>query len=101
MLEDNPAEEQQRVGDDKREQVEPRAEPQPPAPEHQDSGRQEEEEKVAVAVPAAGPVGELIRVVSPSERSRMNRRELLKLVPVVAVGAFAIPKFLQLLLDEG
>ncbi len=101
MLEDNPAEEQQRVGDDKPEQVEPRAEPQPPAPEHQDSGRQEEEEKVAVAVPAAGPAGEPIRVVSPSERKRMNRRELLKLVPVVAVGAFAIPKFRQPLLDEG
>jgi len=31
----------------------------------------------------------------------MNRRELLKLVPVVAVGAFAIPKFRQPLLDEG
>jgi len=29
----------------------------------------------------------------------MNRRELLKLVPVVAVGAFAIPKFRQPLLD--
>ena len=48
-----------------------------------------------------GPSGEPIRIVQNSERKRMNRRELLKLVPVVAVSAFAIPKFRQPLLDEG
>ena len=32
---------------------------------------------------------------------RMNRRELLKLVPVVALGAFAIPKFQTSLLKTG
>jgi len=48
-----------------------------------------------------GPAGEPIRVVSPKERRRLNRRELLKLAPVVALGAFAIPKFRQPLLDEG
>jgi DMSO/TMAO reductase YedYZ molybdopterin-dependent catalytic subunit len=60
-----------------------------------------EPELQAPAFPSAGPAGEPIRVVSAKERKRMNRRELLKLVPVVAVGAFAIPKFRQPLLDEG
>ena len=48
-----------------------------------------------------GPAGEPVRNVTPSERGRMNRRELLKLVPVLAVGAFAIPKLREPLLHEG
>ena len=56
---------------------------------------------VPAPLPTAGPAGEPIRVVNQAERKRMNRRELLKLVPVLAVGAFAIPKFRQPLLDEG
>jgi DMSO/TMAO reductase YedYZ molybdopterin-dependent catalytic subunit len=51
--------------------------------------------------PRVGPSGELVRDVSPRERKRMNRRELLKLVPAVALGAFAIPKLQQPLLDKG
>jgi len=48
-----------------------------------------------------GPSGEPVRDVSASERKRMNRRELLKLVPVVALGAFAVPMLQQPLLSEG
>jgi len=48
-----------------------------------------------------GPSGEPVRDVSPSERKRMNRRELLKLVPVVALGAFAVPMLQPPLLSEG
>ena len=48
-----------------------------------------------------GPSGEPVRDVSQSERKRLNRRELLKLVPVVALGAFAIPKLQQPLLAKG
>src|SRR5208282_920097 len=48
-----------------------------------------------------GPSGEPVRDVSASERQRINRRELLKLVPVVALGAFAIPMLQQPLLNEG
>ena len=58
-----------------------------------------------VAAPAvlrnAGPAGEEVRRVAPAERKRMNRRELLKLVPVVALGAFAIPKLREPLLNDG
>ena len=32
---------------------------------------------------------------------KMNRRELLKLTPIVALGAFAIPKLREPLLKEG
>jgi DMSO/TMAO reductase YedYZ molybdopterin-dependent catalytic subunit len=49
----------------------------------------------------AGPAGEEVRRVAPAERKRMNRRELLKLVPVVALGAFAIPKLREPLLNDG
>jgi DMSO/TMAO reductase YedYZ molybdopterin-dependent catalytic subunit len=93
-------EDQRRVDDDKKPNV-AQAEAQHLAPQHEDSAQPEEEEKVAARTLAAGPAGEPIRVVSQSERKRMNRRELLKLVPVLAVGAFAIPKFRQPLLDEG
>ena len=60
-----------------------------------------EPEEIAPAVPSSGPAGEPVRVVTASERKRINRRELLKLVPVLAVGAFAVGKFRQPLLDEG
>src|ERR1035437_9632042 len=49
----------------------------------------------------AGPGGEEVRRVAPAERGRMNRRELLKLVPVLALGAFAVPKLREPLLNEG
>ena len=58
-------------------------------------------DRVVAAMPGVGPAGETIRVVSPAERKRMNRREMLKLVPVLAVGAFAVAKYRQPLLDEG
>jgi hypothetical protein len=48
-----------------------------------------------------GPSGEEMREVAPPERKRINRRELLKLVPVVALGAFAIPKVQDSLLMDG
>ncbi len=58
-----------------------------------------------VAAPAVlrtlGPAGEEVRRLSPIERKRMNRRELLKLVPVLALGAFAVPKLRDALLDDG
>lgn len=41
---------------------------------------------------------------SPSDKSRIksaNRRELLKLLPLVTLGAFAIPKFQEPLLKKG
>jgi len=58
-------------------------------------------EAAMVARERFGPAGEPVRDVSDPERKRMNRRELLKLVPVVALGAFAVPKFQQGLLDRG
>ena len=58
-----------------------------------------------VAAPAVirsrGPAGEEVRTVTAGERKRMNRRELLKVVPVLALGAFAIPKLRQPLLNDG
>jgi DMSO/TMAO reductase YedYZ molybdopterin-dependent catalytic subunit len=58
-----------------------------------------------VAAPAVlrsvGPAGEEVRRVGPAERRRMNRRELLKLVPVMALGAFAVPKLREPLLNGG
>src|SRR5579871_22772 len=60
-----------------------------------------EQPRQPVPPPRVGPSGEPVRDLSPAESKRMNRRELLKLVPVVALGAFAIPKWQQPLLDEG
>lgn len=48
-----------------------------------------------------GPAGEPIRDISANELGRMNRRELLKIVPVVVLGAFAVPTLQQPLLKEG
>jgi hypothetical protein len=55
----------------------------------------------APAPPRVGPSGEPVRDLPPAEFRRMNRRELLKLAPVIALGAFAIPKWQQPLLNEG
>src|ERR1035437_2229275 len=66
----------------------------------EDAAKQEE-----VAAPAVlrttGPAGEPVRIVTPAARRRINRRELLKLVPVLALGAFAVPKLREPLLNEG
>src|ERR1039458_4973524 len=47
-----------------------------------------EEDAAPAVLRNAGTAGEEVRRVAPAERKRMNRRELLKLVPVVALGAF-------------
>ena len=52
-------------------------------------------------LPRSGPDGEEIRYVTSRERKGINRRELLKLAPVVALGAFAIPKLQEPLLKTG
>ena len=51
--------------------------------------------------PRLGPAGEEIRDVTPRDRKRINRRELLKLAPVAILGAFAIPSLQQPLLNTG
>jgi DMSO/TMAO reductase YedYZ molybdopterin-dependent catalytic subunit len=68
------------------------------APE--DTGKQDEVTAPAV-LRTIGPAGEEVRRVALSERKRMNRRELLKLVPVLALGAFVLPKLRDPLLNEG
>jgi DMSO/TMAO reductase YedYZ molybdopterin-dependent catalytic subunit len=61
------------------------------------------EEKPAAfqAARSTGPAGEEIREVTPHEGKRLNRRELLKLIPVAAIGAFAIPKLQDPLVLKG
>ncbi len=78
------------------------AEPREPAGEPpSDSGRRTPD-RVEEAPAQTGPAGEPIsRRFCKSNASRINRRELLKLVPVVALGAFAIPNLQQPLLNEG
>ncbi len=76
----------------------------PQRPEATAAGEPEDNgdaEHARTASRRAGPAGEPVRDVSPAELRRMNRRDLLKLVPVVALGAFAIPKLQQPLLKEG
>jgi DMSO/TMAO reductase YedYZ molybdopterin-dependent catalytic subunit len=63
--------------------------------------RKEDADRRQTVSARVGPSGEPVRDVSASERKRMNRRELLKLVPVVALGAFAVPMLQQPLLSEG
>jgi len=58
-------------------------------------------EHAAASPPQRGPSGEEVRNVSGRERRGINRRELLKLAPVVAIGAFAIPKLQEPLLMGG
>src|SRR5689334_11622236 len=48
-----------------------------------------------------GPSREPIRELSSKDRSRITRRELLKLAPVIALGAFAIPKWQESLVLKG
>ena len=66
-------------------------------PRQSDQSREPE----AVPSPRTGPAGEEVREVSSRERRRMNRRELLKLAPLVALGVFAIPKLQEPLLMSG
>jgi hypothetical protein len=93
---------------------EPQAKPEQDRPEESDSHALPAEEPSAPlegetrkqpvaprATRPAGPAGEEVREVTPRERKRMNRRELLKLVPVIALGAFAIPKLQDPLLMDG
>ncbi len=79
--------------------------PQAAAQHEEESVPEDSAQPEEVAAPAvlrtAGPAGEEIRRVAPAERKRMNRRELLKLVPVVALGAFAVPKLREPLLNDG
>ena len=51
--------------------------------------------------PNYGPAGERIEIVTRAASSRMGRRELLKLVPLLGLGAFAIPELRNPLFDEG
>lgn len=50
--------------------------------------------------PASGRLGKALEI-HESKLSRMSRRELLKLAPVLALGAFAIPGVQELLLKKG
>jgi DMSO/TMAO reductase YedYZ molybdopterin-dependent catalytic subunit len=77
----------------------PQADPEERGQSHPDE--QAEQEAAAGADPRRGPAGEEVRNVSPRERRGMNRRELLKLVPVIAVGAFAVAKWQEPLLMKG
>jgi len=100
MPDDNPAEIQQRASDDTPENREAEAPQEARESQSQEAAPQGPEEVVA-GMPGTGPAGEPIRVISLAERKRINRREMLKLAPVLAVGAFAVTKFRQPLLDEG
>ena len=48
-----------------------------------------------------GPAGETIRDLPPRDYRRISRRELLKVVPLAALGAFAIPSLQPSLLRKG
>lgn len=71
-----------------------------PHADEQASAPAEESDK-AEAAAQLGPSGEEVRQVSARERRGINRRELLKLAPVIAIGAFAIPKLQEPLLMGG
>ena len=73
----------------------------PQAAAQSDAAAKPEEVAAPAVLRAIGPAGEEVRRVAPAERKRMNRRELLKLVPVLALGAFAIPKLREPLLNDG
>lgn len=72
--------------------------PEHPQSEKPAAAEQPEQER---EVPTRGPAAEEIRRVSARERRGMNRRELLKLTPLAVLGAFAVSKFQQPLLDTG
>ena len=59
-----------------------------------------QEEQLA-GIDRFGPAREPIRELSSRDRTRISRRELLKLAPLVALGAFAIPKWQEPLVLEG
>ena len=90
-------EELQTFSEDQQVQAEPQARHEAGPASNPTSAKQE----ASAVFQRAGPTGEPIRVVTHAERKRMNRRELLKLVPLLAVGAFAIPQFRQPLLNDG
>ena len=71
------------------------------AAKHEEDAAAHEEVAAPAVLRTTGPAGEPVRIVTPAERRRMNRRELLKLVPVLALGAFAVPKLREPLLNEG
>jgi len=83
-----------------RTQHEPLPTEQPEPAGWRDEECQQEDREVS-GVASAGPAGEPVRVVSQTERKRMNRRELLKLVPIVVMGAVAVPRLRQPILDKG
>ncbi len=70
-------------------------------PDRQPVEESAKEEPTLAAAARRGPAGEEVRDVSPRERRGINRRELLKLAPVIALGAFAIPKLQEPLLSGG
>ena len=86
------------VPDDESRPAEEQREPAPPesSPPQAEAAAPQEEPRERF-----GPAGEPVREVTSRERKRMSRRELLKLVPIVAIGAVAIPRFRQPILDEG
>ena len=68
----------------------------------EDTAQRKPEEAAAPAVlRLRGPANEEVRRVAPADRKRMNRRQLLTMVPVLALGAFAIPKLRGPLLHDG
>jgi DMSO/TMAO reductase YedYZ molybdopterin-dependent catalytic subunit len=71
------------------------------AAKHEEDAATHEEVAAPAVLRTTGPAGEPVRSVSAAERRRMNRRELLKLIPVLALGAFAVPKLREPLLNEG
>jgi DMSO/TMAO reductase YedYZ molybdopterin-dependent catalytic subunit len=70
-------------------------------PEPTADGPNADTQRPQVASERYGPAGEPVRDLPPREHKRMSRRELLKLAPVVALGAFAIPMLQKPLLTEG
>ncbi|MGH9495304.1 MAG: molybdopterin-dependent oxidoreductase [Candidatus Sulfotelmatobacter sp.] len=55
----------------------------------------------AEVIPADAPRGNGGRAISERKFAQMSRRELLKVAPVLVLGAFAIPKFRESLLKTG
>ena len=71
------------------------------AAKHEEDAAAHEEVAAPAVLRTTGPAGEPVRSVTHAARRRINRRELLKLVPVLALGAFAVPKLREPLLNEG
>src|SRR5438067_12465885 len=68
------------------------------APPQQGQSAEPSEAKPSVGEPAQKPTAPSL---TERDLSRMNRRELLKLTPLVLLGAFAVPKFQDKLLEKG